>query len=170
MRQPEIRPAEVEDSEAGAWCHLQCWQEAYDGLVPPVKLAERTALSSMGRRTERWSDAIGAGQQRWIALNPDPDASVRERVVGFIGIGPGRDEDMPAPLEVEAIYTRRAWWGTGLGSRLLEVAIGNRPASLWVLENNERARAFYRRKGFVEDGSTIDEPFFDVPEIRMVRR
>ena len=74
------------------------------------------------------------------------------------------------PLEVQAIYTRKAWWSTGLGSRLMEVAIGKEPASLWVLEGNERAQAFYRRKGFVEDGTVADEPFFDVTELRMVRR
>jgi len=164
---PEIRRAGVADAEAGAWCHLQCWQEAYADLVEPVKLAERTA--DVDRRIERWAAAAKEGRQRWIALNPDPGAPVRDRVVGLIAIGPGRDADTPAPVEVEAIYTRKAWWGTGLGSRLLEVAVGNRPASLWVLENNERAKAFYRHKGFTEDGATTAEPFFDVPEIRMVR-
>ncbi|MEV5963943.1 GNAT family N-acetyltransferase [Kribbella sp. NPDC051952] len=165
--QPEIRPAGVEDAEAGAWCHLLCWQEAYADLVDPAKLAERTA--DVDRRIERWAAAAAEGRKRWIAVNPDPAAPVRDRVVGFIGIGPGRDDDRPAPVEVEAIYTRRAWWGTGLGSRLMEVAVGKQPASLWVLANNEQAKTFYRRKGFVEDGTTAAEPFFDVTEIRMVR-
>ena len=40
MEKPEIRPAGVEDAEAGAWCHRQCWLEAYADLVDPVKLAE----------------------------------------------------------------------------------------------------------------------------------
>lgn len=52
----------------------------------------------------------------------------------------------------------------------MEVAIGKEAASLWVFEANERARAFYRKQGFVEDGAVVDEPFFGVPEIRMVRR
>lgn len=164
--QPEIRPAGVEDAEAGAWCHLLCWQEAYADLVDPAKLAERTA--DVDRRIERWRTAAEEGRERWIALNPDPGAPVRDRVVGLVAIGPGPDQD--APVELEAIYTRKAWWGTGLGSRLLEVAVGNRPAGLWVLENNERAKAFYRHKGFAEDGVVAAEPFFDVTEIRMVRR
>jgi GNAT superfamily N-acetyltransferase len=166
MQRPEIRPAGVADAEAGAWCHLQCWLEAYADLVDPAKLAERTA--DIDRQIERWSAAAEEGRPTWIALNPDAEAPLRERVVGFIAIG--RDEDKPAPVEVMAIYTRKAWWGTGLGSRLMEIAVGNQPASLWVLENNERAKAFYRRKGFVEDGTVADEPFFDVTEIRMVRR
>ncbi len=103
-------------------------------------------------------------------MNPDPEAAVEDRVVGIVSAGQGRDDDAPTPLELYAIYARKAWWGTGLGGRLLEVAIGKEPASLWVLESNDRARAFYRRHGFVEDGTRVDEPYFDVPEIRMVRR
>ncbi len=165
--QPEIRRATVDDAEAGAWCHLLCWREAYDGLVEPGLLAERT--SDIDRRLERWTIAVAEGRW-WIAVNPDPEAAVEDRVVGIVSAGQGRDDDAPTPLELYAIYARKAWWGTGLGGRLLEVAIGKEPASLWVLEGNDRARAFYRRHGFVEDGTRVDEPYFDVPEIRMVRR
>ncbi|GAB2669988.1 GNAT family N-acetyltransferase [Kribbella swartbergensis] len=165
---PEIRRATVDDAEAAAWCHLLCWREAYDGLVEPAVLAERTDDSD--RRIERWISALAEGEVRWLAINPDPDAGVRDRVIGFSAAGPARDDDAPTPLELFAIYTRKAWWSTGLGTRLMEVAIGKEPASLWVLEDNERARAFYRRHGFVEDGTRVEEPYFGVPEIRMVRR
>ena len=70
MQQPEIRPAGVADAEAGAWCHLQCWQEAYADLVEPAKLAERTA--DIDTRIQRWATAAEQGWPRWIALNPDP--------------------------------------------------------------------------------------------------
>jgi GNAT superfamily N-acetyltransferase len=72
-------------------------------------------------------------------------------------------------LELYAVYARRAWWGTGLGQRLLDVAIGREAASLWVLEGNDRAIAFYRRNGFAEDGARAEEEYFGVPEVRMVR-
>jgi GNAT superfamily N-acetyltransferase len=166
--QPEIRRATVDDAEASAWCHLLCWREAYDGLVDPGVLAERTG--DIDSRIERWATALAEGSVRWVAINPGPDAGVQDRVIGFSSAGPARDDDAPTPLELFAIYTRKAWWGTGVGTRLLEVAIGKEPASLWVLEGNERARRFYRRHGFVEDGTRVDEPFFGVPEIRMVRR
>lgn len=165
--EPLIRLAEVADAEAGAWCHLLCWRETYGGLVEPAVLAEKTG--DVGRRTEKWAGAIEAGMVRWIALNPDPSVSVEDRVIGFSSPGPSRDEDAPTPLELYAIYVREKWWGSGLGYRLLDVAIGKEPASLWVLEGNQRARAFYRRQGFAEDGLRVDEPFFGVPEIRMVR-
>lgn len=163
----EIRRATVADAEAGAWCHLACWREAYADLVDPERLLEKT--SDIDRRVERWTSAIEDGVLRWIALDPDPAAPVQDRVIGFSSPGPGRDEDAPTPLELYAIYLRAKWWGSGLGDRLLDVAIGKEAASLWLLEGNQRAKAFYRRHGFVEDGARVDEPFFGVPEIRMVR-
>jgi GNAT superfamily N-acetyltransferase len=163
----QIRRAEVVDAEAGAWCHLLCWREAYAGLLEPARLAEKTGDVEM--RTEKWAGAIEAGLVRWIALNPDPATPVEDRVIGFSAPGPARDEDAPTPLELYAIYARQGWWGSGLANRLLDVAIGKDAASLWVLEGNQRARAFYRRHGFAEDGVRVDEPFFGVPEIRMVR-
>ena len=163
----EIRPVTVADAEAAAWCHLLCWREAYAGLVPAELLIERT--SDIGRRIERWTTPLGEGRRRWIALNPDAGASVRDRVAGFVGIGPGRDEDAPVPFELEAIYTRQAWWKTGLGTRLLDVAVGKRAAFLWVFEDNDLARGFYRRHGFVPDGTSKHDPYFDLTEIRMVR-
>ncbi|QNE17968.1 GNAT family N-acetyltransferase [Kribbella qitaiheensis] len=163
----EIRRAVVADAEAAAWSHLLCWREAYDGTVDPVLLAQHT--SDIDRRVQRWAAALGAGYERWLAVNPDPAAALQDRVIGFASAGPSRDDDAPVPLELFMVYVRAQWWGSGLGYRLLDVAIGKEPASLWVLEANERARAFYRRQGFAEDGTKVDEPFFGVPEIRMVR-
>jgi GNAT superfamily N-acetyltransferase len=154
----EIRRAEVADAEAGAWCHLSCWREAYAGMLDPALLLERT--SDLERRTERWAAAIAAGVVRWIALNPDPSVGAGERVIGFSSPGPGRDDDAPTRLELYAIYVRKRWWGSGLGVRLLDVAIGKEPASLWVLKGNLRARSFYRHHGFTEDGAQQEEPFF----------
>ncbi|TCC09893.1 GNAT family N-acetyltransferase [Kribbella soli] len=166
--QPEIRPATVEDAEAAAWCHLLCWRDAYAGLVPAELLLERT--SDIDRRTERWATRLGEGDTRWIALNPDPGALLQDRVVGFVGTGPGRDEDAPVPFELEAIYTRQAFWKTGLGARLLDVAVGKQPAFLWVFEGNERAQRFYHRHGFEPDGVGKHDPYFDLREIRLIRR
>lgn len=162
-----IRRAEVADAEAGARCHLTCWQEAYAEVVDPDRLAENT--SDLDRRISKWTAALTNGVVRWIALNPDPAAPVADRVIGFSAPGPNRDDDAPTPLELYAIYVRKDWWGTGLGDQLLDVAIGQQAASLWVLEDNHRARSFYRRHGFTADGMRVDEPFFGVPEIRMVR-
>ena len=71
--------------------------------------------------------------------------------------------------EVYACYARATYWGSGLGGRLLEAAVGDTPASLWVFEANLRARSFYRKHGFAEDGTRKYDPRFGAEEIRMVR-
>ena len=43
-------------------------------------------------------------------------------------------------------------------------------ATLWVVEGNARARAFYARRGFVDEGGRDVHPATGTPEIRMVRR
>jgi GNAT superfamily N-acetyltransferase len=163
-----VRRARVADAEAAAYCHASCWQEAYDGLVDPARLAEATR--DVEARVERWRTDLEDGAERWVALHPDGDAvAVPERVIGFAAPGLSRDPDAPYPLELYAVYVRKAWWRSGLGSRLLDVAIGNQPAIVWLFETNTRAREFYVRHGFRPDGVRRDEARFGVPEIRMVR-
>lgn len=164
----EIRRAVLADAEAAAHCHLLCWREAYAGIVEPTMLADVT--SDVAGRVERWQEHLADGAERWIALHPDGgDAPVTDRVVGFSAPGLCRDEDAPRKLELYAIYVRQAWWDRGLGRRLMEVAIGNEPAVVWVYEANDRARDFYARHGFVPDGARKDDPRMGLPEIRMVR-
>jgi GNAT superfamily N-acetyltransferase len=165
--QPLIRRATTADAEAATHCHVTCWQEGYAGIVDPDRLAE---VATVDRRLPRWQQHLADGAERWIAEHPGgPDQPVVDRVVGFAAPGMSRDVDAPTPLELYALYVRKDWWGTGLGGRLLEVAIGNEPAMLWVFEANARARAFYTKHGFEPDGSRKDDPLFGLPEIRMVR-
>ena len=88
----------VEDAEAAAWCHLLCWREAYAGLVADDLLLERT--SDIDRRTERWATRLGEGSTRWIALNPDPAASLQDRVVGFSAPGRAATRTGRSPFEL----------------------------------------------------------------------
>lgn len=163
-----VRRAVLDDAEAAARCHATCWQEAYAGIVDPVRLAEATA--DLDARMRRWRQSLADGAERWVAINPDgPDVPVTDRVIGFAAPGITRDHDVPSSLELYALYVREQWWGTGLAGRLLEVALGNEPACLWVFEANARAQAFYAKHGFRPDGMRKDEPRFGKPEIRMVR-
>jgi GNAT superfamily N-acetyltransferase len=66
------------------------------------------------------------------------------------------------------LYVRASTYGTGVGFALLQEAIGDADAYLWVLDGNDRAIRFYERQGFRCDGTTKPE---DVGlERRMVRR
>jgi GNAT superfamily N-acetyltransferase len=157
-----IRRGTPEDAAAGAALHIACWREAYAGIVPAEVLAKLT--DDIETRTERWRAFLADGPPRWLAADDDG------ALVGFASAGPGRDDDIDVELELYAIYVRNAQYGTGLGSRLLETAIGDASAYLWVFEANARARTFYQRHGFEPDGARKPEPSFQEPEIRMIRR
>jgi hypothetical protein len=56
-------------------------------------------------------------------------------------------------------------------ARVLEelVAAGHHEAIVWVLQGNERGRAFYERWGWRPDGATKEEPNGDAPPLVDVR-
>ncbi|WP_244931270.1 GNAT family N-acetyltransferase [Nocardioides sp. W7] len=143
-----IRPASPVDAEALAHLHLDVWDDAYTGLMPQQLLDDRR--EKVAERIERWREILGSGSEpTYVAAGPDG-------LVGFASAGPGRDNDVDTELELKALYVRAAHWGTGVGYALLEEAIGDRAAYLWVLAGNQRAIAFYERQGFRLDG-TQDE-------------
>ena len=92
------------------------------------------------------------------------------RLLGFANTGPGRDDpELGLPdLELMGLYVRAEVYGTGVGLALLEAAIGEAAAYLWVLGGNARAIRFYERAGFRFDGALKTEPVG--VERRMVRR
>jgi N-acetylglutamate synthase-like GNAT family acetyltransferase len=80
---------------------------------------------------------------------------VPSTVVGFVGVGPGRDSAAAAQAgELYAIYLRPDQWGRGIGAQLHSATIqrlstlGLTQVTLWVLEGNERAIGFYHRNGW----------------------
>jgi len=154
-----IRPAVVADAERLAPLHVQAWDEAYTGLMPQ-EILDAHRSEPMAEKVERWR-----GRIVW----PDGSTWVAEddgELLGFVSTGPGRDGS--GILELMALYVRRSHYGTGLGHRLLEtalggtalggMALGDRPAYLWVLDGNARAIGFYERHGFSFDGQVEDEP------------
>jgi ribosomal protein S18 acetylase RimI-like enzyme len=57
-----------------------------------------------------------------------------------------------------------------LGGRLLDAAVRDQPAQLWVASRNGRAIDFYRHYGFETDGFEYADPRIpDLVELRMVR-
>jgi GNAT superfamily N-acetyltransferase len=97
-------------------------------------------------------------------------AEVAGKLVGFAGSVPAVGE-APGQAELWGIYLLRDQHGSGLGQQLLDAALGNDPASLWVVRDNLRAQLFYRRNGFEFDGSQeIVEDWESMTECRMIRR
>ena len=153
-----IRPATPEDAEPLALLHLDCWDDAYTGLMAQEVLDDRR--SDVPARVERWRQVLAEGAPTWVAED-------ESGLVGFASAGPGRDNDVDMETELMALYVRAGRWGQGVGYALLETAIGDRAAYLWVLHGNDRAIGFYERQGFRVDG-TRDEHDEGL-HVRMVR-
>ena len=153
----------LDDAEALTDLHLDVWEEAYAGLIDAGILMERRAQRSA--RLEMWRQIL-AGYTNTQLVAEDADG----RLLGFASASTGRDEPAPdlPPREVMALYVRAETYGSGIGYALLNAAIGEGPAYLWVLDGNRRAIEFYERQGFRFDGtSTVEHVGV---ERRMVRR
>jgi GNAT superfamily N-acetyltransferase len=163
-----IRRATVADARAIAEISVAGWRAAYRGIIPDDFLdgmsiaAREVALETRLQRDQ------GDGAPAWIAE--------RDGVaIGFVSSGPPRDEDVPLPAaEVYAIYILPGDWRRGAGAALLSTAVdhwlarGAATLTLWVLEANSAARAFYEATGWRPDGhrQEIDFGGFARTEIR----
>ena len=150
-----VRPARREDAAAIADVHVRTWRAAYEHVFG----AERLAGIGDGRRA-RWEERLAdplPGGQVFVAEEAG-------RVVGFVSVGDSREE--PGKGELFAIYVLPEAWGSGAGSALMATALdalrGYSSATLWVLEDNPRARRFYEREGWILDGGRRDEEILGV--------
>lgn len=158
MTERLIRPATPADADALAVCHVTCWREAYAHLLSPQFLA---ALSVEQRR-DMWATVLTLEDRKACVAEVDGE------IVGFSGTRPGGDG--PRELALWGIYLLRRFHGSGLAQQLLDAAIGDEPAFLWVAEDNPRARAFYQRNRFRLDGHRdVEEDWEDMVVVRMVR-
>ena len=156
-----VRPAVAGDAEAIAYVHVTAWQETYRHLVDPVRLDELRPAD----RLERWRSIItGPDQEVWVA-------ELGGVVVAWATTSVREPSGHPHPRELNGIYALRSAYGSGVGQALLDAAIGNHPALLWVAADNPRAQAFYARNGFAPDGETGEHEMLGspVPIVRWAR-
>lgn len=148
-----VRNATVDDALAVETVRIRGWQQAYRGIVAD------TFLDSLVVDADRRAAMIAAGDVTTLVAE-------QSEVVGMAAFGASRDGD--GAVELYALYVDPAAWRTGVGTALLAACEG--VTVLWVLKDNARAQAFYRRHGFVADGGSkvldLDGP---VTEIRMRR-
>ncbi|WP_431221024.1 GNAT family N-acetyltransferase [Leifsonia xyli] len=157
----EVRSATPADADGIARVHVTAWREAYAERLA----AEFLASLDESRIARNWEDILADGVTRGYVAERDGT------IVGWATSGPGRDDDAPRGLELEGIYVLASAYGSGAGQRLLDAAIGDAPAYLWVMDGNARAEAFYRRNGFGRDGGTATHTLgaTAVPAVRMTR-
>jgi putative acetyltransferase len=130
-----LRPATPADAAAVAHLWHRGWHDAHAGHVPDGLTAART-LAAFG---ERSAAAVGVTTV----------AVVDGEVAGFV---------MVVGDEVEQLFVDAAHRGTGLAGTLLDeaerqvAAAGHEVAWLAVVTGNARARRFYERRGWADEG------------------
>lgn len=161
-----LRAAAPGDAASVARVQVQAWHEAYTGRMPSSVLDSL----DVAEQTRRWERVIAGefespGSGVWVAC-------VDGEVVGFASTGASLDPDaVPGRPQLYALYLLAVHHGSGAGQALLDAAIGDAAASLWILHDNPRARAFYVRNGFAPDGAVQDDTSWGEPirEVRLVR-
>ncbi|HEM6340772.1 TPA: GNAT family N-acetyltransferase [Streptococcus suis] len=139
-----IKPLETKSEILGkAYVHWKSWQEAYADLLPQEFLKNTYTLE----RCQDW--AVRYPQNILIAV-------MDEKVVGFACYGSSSQEDLQEAGELYALYVLADYYDQGIGYQLIQAALEKlqsyQTVSLWVLEGNTRAIAFYEKVGFEFDG------------------
>jgi ribosomal protein S18 acetylase RimI-like enzyme len=130
-----LRAARAEDAGDIAEIWRRGWRDGHLGFVPRELVDVRTEASFRTRASERISDTTVA--------------TVDGAVVGFV---------MVVDDEVEQVYVSAPYRGTGVAKVLIGEAErqvganGHRKTWLAVAAGNGRARAFYERAGWVDEG------------------
>lgn len=154
-----IKKMETDDEIRGkGYVHYKAWQQAYTGLVDQSCLDKMSAEKCV-EIAYKWPDNLLVAKDG-------------ERVVGFVGYGDCRNDDMKDAGEVFAIYVLAEYYGKGVGRALMDAALDLLPqdrVAVWVLQGNKRAIRFYEKCGFRSDGKS-DTKILGSPitEIRMV--
>jgi DNA/RNA-binding domain of Phe-tRNA-synthetase-like protein/ribosomal protein S18 acetylase RimI-like enzyme len=131
----EVRPALPADAEAVAEIWRRGWRDGHEDLVPQELVEARTEESFRTRAADRVGDTTVA--------------TIGEAVTGFV---------MVVDDEVEQVYVSGDHRGTGVADLLMTEAErqvranGHETAWLAVVAGNGRARGFYERAGWQDEG------------------
>jgi ribosomal protein S18 acetylase RimI-like enzyme len=149
-----IRRANLSDIPALARVQVASWQAAYRHLLPEEVL-DTLAVEQF---EANWQSNFRDAHRVNLVVEFEGEVS------GFIAFGRSHDEDATEQTgEIYALYLLPALWGARYGRQLWEEASQSLSAqfsasTLWVLQDNTRARKFYERMGFEHDGHVKDWP------------
>lgn len=143
-----IRAALPADAAICADIHMRSWIFAYSECLPMEVIAQHNA-----RRPVMWRQLLEHNKDTHYV------ATYQDRIIGIITINPSDDTDLPNSIyELTGLYLDPDAIGKGFGKLTMDwvkreiYARGCRGISLWVLDRNERAKAFYKHSGFQPDG------------------
>lgn len=153
-----VKPMVSDNEKKGkAYVHWKSWHEAYEKLVSKSYLDKLTR-----QKCEEW--AFEWPENTYVAID-------NGNVIGFMCCF-GHGEEEPDACEINAIYVLSEYYGTGVAQKLMDTALEELKKysrkELWVLKDNPRAIAFYKKYGFHEDGTEKYLKSLEDTEIRMI--
>lgn len=162
-----LRRATIDDIDALAAIHAASAQAAYAHVFPAG-----TPFPHADARADLLGQLARGGARAIIATIDDAPGGF-----ALAGRPADRAPDKADVGELHLLHVRSDLWAHGIGSRLLASAMtamgadGYRRAILWVLIENTRARRFYERHGWIEDGATaIKQHAVTINMMRYARR
>jgi GNAT superfamily N-acetyltransferase len=153
---PVIELADRAAAAELAALNLRTAVRGYGHIFPPE--APPPTLDELTGMWEHWlGDDWDRGRRAFVAR-------AGSTTIGVVLTGP--DEQRPKLGHLARLYVEPARWGDGIGRRLYAAAHEQLrrdsfpAATLWVLEANEKARAWYERLGWraTGDRKTVYEP------------
>ena len=144
----EVRWARHEEARLIARVQVESRATAYADFVDPEYLSWLTverAEPNWLARLEGWP----TGHRVLVAVD---EGTVLGYAWFFLGDAVGTQ------CELSHLFVAPEIWGRGVGTALMAEAekeltrSGMREGTLWVYEANERARRFYEKRGWVDDG------------------
>lgn len=139
-----IREATKSDAETITSLQIEAWVEAYKHFIPEQFLRSL----SIPDRSRRWEELLSRESEQVWAFD------YAKLVRGFVHFRLVRSFDDLKYGEIERLYVNPKDWGAGIGPKLMDFALnklqsgGASEVSLWVAEENPRARKFYESRGF----------------------
>jgi len=167
MSDVRIRPARPSDASAVQSVARESWTVAYDDILD---------AETIDRKIDEWYDAddLAESIDRSAGVFLVAEDRESDAVVGFVQVGPASEDDGGTAYVLARIYLLPDRRGEGIGTRLLDQAIGairERGAEtlrLGVFAANDVAVEFYESRGFErvrEKTSDLGEEYVYVREI-----
>lgn len=149
-----IVPVDRTNLSYAAAVHAAAWRESHRAFCTSAFVEAHTAE----RQAAYLQSKLDAGSRLFLLIEEKP--------VGVVSVNGSGIEDL---------YVLPEEQGKGYGTKLLRFALGicRDTPTLWILENNTRARKLYERLGFAETGGRksvkngLDEIEFALKEPRM---
>ncbi|MFZ5353508.1 MAG: GNAT family N-acetyltransferase [Bacillota bacterium] len=163
-----IRYVTLEDADSFALVYSQSYQAAFRGIIPDGVLDN---IFSYSKRREGFIKEASDSSRVNVIMHDGNNP------VGILTYGASMDEDLnDSVVEILRIYIIPSMWGHGYGNLLMKWALDKfrqnsyKRVSLWVIEQNERARQFYEQTGFEHDSKTrIIDVGRDIKDLRYIK-